>query len=227
MTFSSSQKGSLGVPVAIVIAGIIIGGAVLLRGSDSVSAPHGNEERKEHSAIREFSDDDFILGNPNAPVTIVEYSDFECPFCGRVHVTLTELVENRPDDVKWVFRHFPLTQIHSRAQRAAIAGECAGRLGGNDTFWQFADTLFNRQRELGDALYTEEATRLGLDATAFSACLKDPEVREAVMLDFSEAVASGGRGTPHMVVINSRGEQTPLSGALPYETFDHIVNQSL
>ena len=95
-------------------------------------------------AMRPVSkDSDHIRGNPAAPVTLVEYSDFECPFCKRFHTTAKRLVDESGGRVKWVYRHFPLDELHPvKARQEAVASECAAELGGNDAFWKFADRLY-------------------------------------------------------------------------------------
>jgi protein-disulfide isomerase len=86
--------------------------------------------------------DDHIRGNPDADIALFEYSDFQCPFCTRVHATYKEVIDQYGDDVMWVYRHFPLTSIHPDAVPYAIGSECAASLGGNDAFWSFTDELF-------------------------------------------------------------------------------------
>ena len=88
-----------------------------------------------------------IRGNTNAPLTIIEYSDFQCPYCAKFHPTMKQLTETFPGQIKWVYRHLPLTNIHSNAVPAAVASECVARLAGNDAFWEFADNLFVAQSQ--------------------------------------------------------------------------------
>ena len=102
--------------------------------------------------IRPVSESDFVLGNENGSVTVIEYSDFECPFCGRHHPTLERLVAEN-SEVRWVYRHYPLASIHPQATIAAVAGECIAEQAGDEGFWQYADFIFKNQRLLQTAPY--------------------------------------------------------------------------
>lgn len=217
------------IPGSIIIAGIIIAGTIFYTnegGSITRSVSEGDGERQTASIgdFRPISNEDHIRGNPDAPITVVEFSDFECPFCERFHPTMTRVIEEF-DDVKWVYRHFPLTSIHSRAQDAAVASECVAKLSGNDAFWTFADAIFDNQERLGDDLYGEIVKDLGISAEAFDSCFSSKEALDQVNADLNEAIASGGRGTPFSIVITPSGEFFPFSGALAYEQVVAIINQ--
>src|SRR3989344_2489645 len=127
-------------PVPIVIAGALIAGAVFLLGDSP--APSGDSQnitaRPYDPAV------DYILGNPNAPIKIVEYSDLECPFCKQFQTTMHQIMQyyGNSGQVAWVFRHFPLAQLHSKAPREAQAAECAGEQGGSEAFFKFVDRVF-------------------------------------------------------------------------------------
>jgi protein-disulfide isomerase len=99
------------------------------------------------NGLRPVSATEHILGNPDASLTIVEYSDLRCPFCARFHDTMNELVRSR-DDIKWVYRHYPLDSLHPDARELAIASECVASLGGNEKFWQFTDQVFKLENQL-------------------------------------------------------------------------------
>jgi protein-disulfide isomerase len=106
--------------------------------SEAAQGPSGESETDNVNPVTES---DHIKGNPTADIVIVEYSDFDCPFCGRFHATLEQIVANN-DDVAWVYRHFPLAQLHPNAAAVAAAAECVAKLNGNDAFWTFADGYF-------------------------------------------------------------------------------------
>ena len=228
---------NLAIPISIVIAGAFIAVALFFAGGAGQGLPQGgghnqgsdfgNNNSGTASSIRAVSDDDNIFGNPDAAVTIVEYSDYECPFCSRLHPTLERIVEESDGQVNWAYRHFPLTSIHPNAQGAAIAAECVANLGGNDAFWSFSSTLFDNQRGLRTDLYVSEAAALGIDENAFRSCLTDSSVAQSVGADFDEAVGAGGRGTPFSIIVSANGEFFPFSGALPYEQLKPIVDQAL
>jgi protein-disulfide isomerase len=224
-THTTKNNGMRDVAIAIVVAGIFISLAIFFRGG-SPTPVNGEYAQPVIKDFRGVEKDDHVMGNPKAKLTIVEFSDFECPFCSRIHPTLERLVSER-DDIKWVYRHFPLTQIHSQALSSAIASECVAELGGNDSFWEFANALFVNQSSLGQSLYESEAQKLGIDLNKFKECQTSERVKNAVDKDSEEAMKSGGRGTPFSVIITPKGEYVPFSGALPYEQIVTLIEDSL
>ncbi|NNL67766.1 MAG: DsbA family protein [Myxococcales bacterium] len=158
------------------------------------------------------------LGPADAKVTIVEFSDFQCPYCGRVGPTMKRLLEEYPDDVRIVYKHLPLS-FHKQALPAAKASVAAGRQG---KFWEFHDLLFQNQRELTDEKFVELAKGLGLDVAKFEADYESSEVAREVAQDLSEARRLGVTGTPGFFV---NGKFT--SGAKPYESFKAMVDEAL
>lgn len=220
-------------PTAIVVGGALLAGLLFYGGATAKNIPASNGHNRPPSAqapttgdFRLPNDTDHVRGNPDAKVTIVEFSDFECPFCARLHPTLKQLTEEN-QNVKWVFRHFPLTSIHSQASGAAIASECIAKLGGNNAFWAFTDAAFLNQHELGSTLYERLATEAGVNSSSFKACLLDRSIASEITEDGDEAVQSGGRGTPFAVVVSASGKLVPFSGALPYEQVKALVDQAL
>lgn len=235
-TTSDAEQGSkLYVPAAIVIAGFVIAGAIFAtRGGDIAGVqnvqqppPTNNKSALAEANVRPVDENDHVRGPENAPVTIVEYSDLECPFCAAIHPSLQQALTDYEGNVRWVYRHFPLTNIHPEALPAAVASECVADLAGNDAFWEFADTIFTRQGEMGSALYAELAGSLGIDADAFAQCLQDSSITDRVARDLEEAQAAGGTGTPYTVVMSADGTAVPFSGALPYTQIQPIIEQAL
>ena len=175
---------------------------------------------------------DHLYGNPDAPVTLIEYSDFECPFCKRFHVTVKRLVDESDGKVNWVYRHFPIDQLHPvKARREAVASECANELGGNEAFWKFADRFFeltpsNNRTDI-DVVLPQIAREIGLDESQFMACLDSGKYDQHIEEDLQSATASGGRGTPWSIVVSKNGERYPLSGAQPYEAVKRLVDLAL
>lgn len=230
-------KNSLGIAISIVVAGALIAFALILSGQSARGLPSssghsggnafGNNNSGAASTIRAVDEDDHVLGNPNAAVTIVEFSDFECPFCQRLHPTLTRIVEESEGRVRWVYRHFPLASIHANAESSAAAAECVARLAGNGAFWEFGSFLFANQHRLGNALYAEGAAQHGVSESDLTGCMANREVQNRVSGDFDEAVNAGGRGTPFAVIVSAEGEYFPFSGALPYDQLKPILDQAL
>lgn len=148
---------------------------------------------------------DHILGPADAPVTLVEYGDFECEHCGRAHPIVQEVLRQRPDRVRFVFRHFPLTQIHPHAQGAAEAAEAAGAQG---AFWPMHDLLFEHQEALDSDSLIAYARQLSLDVDRFERELRDHTCAEQVRADFMSGVRSGVNGTPTFFINGRRHDQS-------------------
>lgn len=164
------------------------------------------------------------LGDANAPVTIVEYTDYQCPYCNRhVAETLPRLISEMIDNgrVRYIVKDFPLDSIHPEARSAAVAARCAGEQG---AYWAMHDELFARQDEwggLGDGaagVYAALAAELSLDGDAFAACLADGRHDATVQANLDEGMALGVRGTPAFFI-----NGFPISGAQPYELFEYAV----
>jgi protein-disulfide isomerase len=176
-------------------------------------------------------DGDAVMGSPDAKVAIVEFSDFQCPYCLRFHSnTFPQLKENYIDSgkVQYIFRDFPLKQIHPKAVEASVAANCGGLQG---KYWEMHHGLFINQRRLGPELYNELATSTGLDLEAFEACMEDPEQVTEVEKDLAYGQSVGIRGTPHYFVGRIEGDQIvdvkPLSGAQAYQAFANIIDPLL
>lgn len=187
---------------------------------DGTVSMEGREIQKEDMKVR---------GNPDAQIYLVEYSDYQCPFCARFHDIPKQITEASGGKVAWAWKHFPLTAIHPEARPAAIAGECVFRLGGAEKFWSYSDTLIANQGQLSENLYKLEATKLGLNAQQFATCLKDTEVAAEVDKNTAEGEELGVSGTPSTFVVkNENGKLTVLeniNGALPKETVESIVSK--
>lgn len=158
-------------------------------------------------------------GPATAPVTIVEFSDFHCPFCRRVQPTLDEILARYPDQVRLVYRDLPLDGLHPQARRAAEAARCAHEQG---RFWPYHDQLYAAGPDASDATLQRLASEAGLDVAAFTACLASGRHRAGIQKDVEDAERLGLTGTPGFF-INGR----PLSGAQPLEAFVQIIDDEL
>lgn len=232
---SNQNSKNLSIPVAIVIAGALIAGALFFSSDESDRVAGANDPQPQATgnleAMKEISNTDHILGNPNAPVTIVEYSDFECPFCKQFHLTLQDIVKEYDGKVAWVYRQFPLDQLHSKARKEAVASECAAELGGNSAFWEFIDRFFeltpsNDQTNITTVL-PQIAKEIGLDASKFESCLQSNRFDAHIEEDVQNAGATGGNGTPWSIVIGPDGKKYALSGAQPIENVKAIIETAL
>ncbi len=243
----SGQK-LFGVPAAIVAAGALIAAAIYFGGgapspaADTETADGGSgqagvagEEKVPNvptpppiGDFRPVDETDHITGAADAKVTIIEYSDTECPFCKRFHPTMQRIVEEYPDDVRWVYRHFPLEALHSQALKEAEALECAGEQG---RFWELTDKVYEVTPS-NDGLDLETLPELAkqsgvADISKFEQCLESGKYAKAVEEDLADAQAAGGRGTPYSLIIDPDGEARPLSGAQPYGAVKAAVEESL
>ncbi len=157
-------------------------------------------------------------GPEDAPVTIVEFSDFQCPYCARVQSAVSKLFDDYPGKIRLVFKDMP-SPAHPRARPAAQAAACAQKQG---KFWELHSWMFSHQKELGDNAIANEAKTLGLDMDAFKACLSKHEADQKIDADLREARLLGATGTPTFF-INGR----MLSGAQPPSEFESIINDEL
>jgi protein-disulfide isomerase len=160
-----------------------------------------------------------VKGPVDAPITIVEFSDFQCSYCRRVLHVLDQLLERYPDKVKLAFRDFPIVNIHPHAQKAAEAAHCAAEQG---KFWEFHDLLFEKQEAIATTNFADHAKALGLEITTFQACLDSRKHQEKVERNYAAGVKAGVSGTPAFF-INGR----PLSGAQPFEAFKAVIDEEL
>jgi protein-disulfide isomerase len=161
-----------------------------------------------------------VRGDAAALVTIIEYSDFHCPFCRRVQPTLAALLDRYKGKVRLVYKHLPLDQLHPNARRVSEASYCAGK---QEKFWAFHDAVYaDTSSDASEATLTRYATTAGLDAAAFTACLAAPEAREAVARDLAQGEALGLSSTPGFFV-NGR----EVRGAQPIEAFTAIIDEEL
>jgi protein-disulfide isomerase len=225
------QNTNLTVPIAIIVAGALVAGALFFAGRAATPNNPGNVQEAAEENVPLVTADDHILGDPNAPIIIVEYSDIECPFCKQFHVTMQQIIDEYGKDgqVAWVYRHFPLSQLHPNAPRLAEASECVAKVAGEAGFWEFLDTVFdiaptNTSFPMGRL--NEAAVAAGANETAFNECLASGEMQSLVEAQFNDAVATGGQGTPHNIII--AGDQIiAIPGAQPYATVKQVIDSLL
>lgn len=216
-TQSKSEKFTLSTPVAILISGVVIAGAIVYALGVAPGAKEKTPDTPEPTPIPAVTAADHRLGAANAKLVLVEYSDMECPFCSDLHPALKQLIADKGNEVAWVYRHFPLTQIHPQALPAALAAECVAKAKGNDAFWAFTDTVFARQKEIGLPLFESLAAVQGISKEDLAACMNDEGTLAIVQQQFTDAAAAGAKGTPYTVVLNAKGEQVGLiPGSLSY-----------
>lgn len=233
------------IPLSIIIAGMIIGasvgGSLYFSRVNSVTTqnqpgqgPTPEEVAKMLEKLPPVTKADHILGNPDAPIKIVEYSDLECPFCKNFHNTLTKIMEEYGDSgkVAWVYRHYPIDNLHKKARREAYALECANEQGGNDAFWAFMNEVM-AVTPSNDGLDLAElpmiAAKLKLNVSEFNSCLESDKFKEKIDAHMSDAIATGGEGTPWSIIVSGIKNQTriPIYGAYPYENIKTMLDDLL
>ena len=147
---------------------------------------------------------DHVRGSLDAPVILLEYGDYQCPYCGRAHPIVERIIEALGDQLCFAFRNFPLSQIHPHAEHAAEAAEAAHALGGADAFWSMHDMLFENQQALDDDDLLSYAAEIGLDAKKFAQALATGQFAPRVREDFLSGVRSGVNGTPTFFINGER-----------------------
>lgn len=179
--------------------------------------------------IREVDEKrDHIRGDKDVKVTFVTYTDLECPFCKRFHDTMAQVMQKYGKDVRMVYRHFPLDQLHSQARTEAIATECAAEQG---KFWELTDIIFKETTSndgLDLAKLPDYAKQAGVkDVKKFTTCLADKKFADRVSEDEADAQGAGGQGTPYSIILGPKGEKVPLNGAYPLAQVTQIVDSLL
>jgi len=198
------------IPGAIIVAGGIIAIAVLMSSDSSNHTPQPAQTitydaTEFETLIDEIGVADNILGDPDAPIILVEYSDTECPFCKRFHGTMKQVMETygTNGDVAWQYKHFPVAQLHQKAPHEAEALECIQKTSGDKAFWTAIDILYETtpgNDGLDHALLPQIVEQSGADVDSFNECLNNNETEQIVESEVQEARTEGGTGTPFSVV---------------------------
>ncbi len=185
---------------------------------------------QQQAKAKPVTDSDHIKGNKNAKVTLVEYSDFECPFCKSFNPTTQNLLEAYGDKIRLVYRHYPLP-FHANAQKEAEASECIAELGGNDGFWKYVDAIFERTTSNGTGFALDKlgplATELGVNQAEFQACLDSGKYEKLVKDSIAEGSAAGVNGTPSTFIVDSKGNSQIVVGAQPIDAFKTAIDKAL
>ncbi|MFZ1721372.1 MAG: DsbA family protein [Microgenomates group bacterium] len=183
------------------------------------TAPAGPTE-DQIKQMPPVEENEYSRGADDAKITLVEYSDLECPFCQRHHETMVQVMEEFDGDVKWVMRHYPLS-FHQYAQKAAEAAECVGADAGEEAFWQFVDAYFERTTASGTGFPLEDLAALGeefgADANNVQGCLDNDIMASKVQEQMAAGTTAGVSGTPGTFIVTKDGVQELIPGALPIE----------
>jgi len=224
------MKSQYVLPVTIVVAGILIAGAVFLVGKSGTTAP--NPDGTQKVAAREYQPaKDHILGNPNAAVKVIEYADLECPYCKTFHATMHQVMDfyGQSGNVAWVYRPFPLGQLHSKAPKEAEAAECAADQGGDTAFFKFVDQVYAvtpSSNGLDLAELPKIALQIGLNVDTFNQCLNSGKFSSRVQESYTEAISTGAKGTPYIIIMVGK-DAVVLDGAQPYDSMRAAIDAVL
>ncbi len=221
----NKQNNTISIPGAIIIAGAIIAFALILSLKPQTQNTKNEPVTKIENPLKmsPVTSKDHILGNPNAQIKIVEYSDTSCPFCKIFHPTMKKVIDRygAEGNVAWVYRHFPLDKpgtrsdggvLHPNAGKEAQALECAAALGGNDAFWKYTHRLYeitpSVTSQTPQGLDQDELPKIasfaGLDATSFSTCLSSGRFADTVESQYQDGISVGVSGTPASVFVLSK-----------------------
>jgi len=248
---SAFNKLLVGVISAVVfsafLGGYVLGAEtvepekIIIRNAEDVVGPLQTQQSTQSSLstnspslILISLDDDPVKGNPDAPITIVEFSDFQCPFCAKFHsTTLPQLEANYIDSgkVKFVYRDFPIQSIHPNAVPAALASECADEQG---MFWEYHDVVFKNQKKWqglsGNAMvdtFEQYALELGLNTSDFNTCFESGKYVDEVTKDLQDGASYGITGTPGFFVGNAELGYVKMIGAQPYSVFERLIEDQI
>ncbi len=224
---------------AVIAVSILVHGGVIKVGKPSRTLPTSAQPTQAPSRptqesaqeVLPLQANDHVRGDKNARILLIEYSDLECPFCKRFHPTAKQAVSEYNGQVAWVYRHFPLDQIHSKADKEAEAAECAGELGGEDAFWKMTDKIYevtpsNNGLNLDDL--PKLASQIGLDENKFKACLDSGKYAAHVEEDYQGGIKAGISGTPGNILLDTKtGKNILVPGAVPFDSLKSSIDSLL
>lgn len=231
---SENTVQNLSTPIAIVIAGALVAAALYFGGTGGtgVTQKQPTQPAVTKADIVPVSSSDHIIGDPNAPIKIIEYTDLECPFCKQFHGTMTTVMNTlgKEGKVAWVIRNFPLEQLHPNAPKLAEAAECVAELGGNTAYIAFLDEIIrispiNTFFDMTKVVAT--ASKIGVDGAKFKTCYDSGKYQGKIAQEIQDAIKSGGTGTPHNILIDKKGNPTLIAGSQPLDVVTAAIEKAL
>lgn len=221
------QKPKLNIQAIILplIALVLIVGAMMVQ-------LHALPQGAVRVSVADITQADHIRGDINAPVKVVEYSDLECPFCKDFHATMNQLYKELgpTNQIVWVYRHFPLDNLHKKARTEAMATECVAQLGGDNAFWAMTDSIFQTTTSndgLDLNILPTLAEKAGVNRIAFLKCFNTKETASLVDEDAKSGAEAGATGTPYTLVISPKGNAFPIGGAFPYAEAKAVIEKAI
>lgn len=250
-TFVDFVNENFSLIILLIIAFVLgfLGGSLwkenqILKSSGSNVAQVGDKAAAEAAAKKLESvpafdpKTDHFRGNEKAKVVMIEYSDYECPYCNKFHPTMVELMEKYEQDIAWVYRHFPLS-FHPNAQPLAEASECVATYGSNEAFWKFSDSVYEKMadgsiygndpenKKVSEETILALASEAGANRNEVKACLDSAEMKQAVKDDQVGGSKAGVTGTPGTIIISKKGGFELVPGALPIEQIETMLEKHL
>lgn len=231
---TQEQASSPAIPIAIIVGFAMIALAIFFTNNREPAPAQvvsentdTNAEVVATSGPRPVDDTDYIRGNPNAPILLIEYSDYDCPFCKQYHDTMNQIMDEFgvKGRVAWVYRQYPLEQLHPNSPRISEAALCVGDIGGNTAFWQFSDLIFEQREpdaQTNVVKLPDYAERAGVDRDEYTACMDSGRMQQAVIDSMKDGFDAGIRGTPYTYVV-AGNQQAVINGARSYDTVRGIV----
>ncbi len=218
------------VVILVVLVGVLLGKDYVLSKKNPTPTPTPATTEEQFPLLNNYPKieaNDHIRGNPKAKYVLIEYSDLECPFCKQFHNTMRSFLLEYGRDAAWVYRHFPLDQLHSKARDEAIATECVAKLGGKDAFWQYVDKIFEitpSNDGLDLSLLSQYASEVGVDAYTFNSCYESKDTKAIVEKHYQSGLDFGVNGTPTSFLLNTKTKKAVrISGAVPLEKLKQAV----
>ena len=207
---------------------------IYIQNAEDVLGTTENKQTIPPQTILVSIDDDPMIGNPNAPITMIEFSDFQCPFCKRFHSDTLPLIQTNYIDtgkVNFVYRDFPIQSTHPNALPAALAAECSDD---QKKFWPYHDKIFQNQGQWKDlelnqavTLFKQYASELKLNEDEFGTCLDSNKYLDEINNDYQDGQKYGIEGTPGFFIGNDKLGYTKVSGAKPYQSFQTVLDEAL
>ena len=195
-----------------------------------IEPTQGLLNESQAAKIPEITDRDHVRGSRDAQVFIIEYSDYECPFCKNFHLTAREAVDVNNGKVAWVYRHYPLDALHPKARTESMSAECAYKQGGDDAFWALSDLIYEVTPS-NNKLDLEELPRLaeqvGLNGEELQACIDAEEFKDFIEEQYQGGITAGITGTPGNFIVAKDGRAWLLPGAISLESLQAVIDEAL
>lgn len=229
----SNEQSSPTIPIAIVSGFAMIAIAIFFTSqrndtsTKTITQEDPTESTLQEGVPRPIDENDYIRGNPNAPILIVEYSDYDCPFCKEYHETMNKVIDEYgiSGRVAWTYRQFPLAQLHPNSPKISEAALCVGDVGGNSAFWTFTDLIFESRsfdEPTNVTKLPQYAETAGISQDDYKTCMDEGRMKDAVLASIEDGFNSGARGTPYTVLMVG-DQEAVISGAQPYDVVRGIV----